>query len=84
MYSPCNQINKFKLCQSLSFLSFFYLPVARRFLYFLDPDLQHRISLSEKQIKMSETTTLKARNVMLPQSALLPVLAELLIVLVHL
>jgi len=30
----------------------------------VDPDPQHQILLSEKKIKMSETTTLKARNVM--------------------
>lgn len=70
------------------FFFFFLLTCSKKFvldLFQVDPDPQHQILLSEKQIKMSETTTLKARNVMLPQSALLPVLAELLmIVLVHL
>ncbi len=35
-------------------------------LFQVDPDHQHQILLSEKKIKMSETTTLKARNVMVP------------------
>ncbi len=67
MSSPCNQLNKFKL--SVIMILFFIFPVARSFFWIffqVDPDHQHQILLSEKKIQMSETTTLKARNVMVP------------------